>query len=334
MTQRILTAHIGSELDVVGARQRARQIAALCGFGVQDQVRIATAVSELARNVYNYAGSGKVHFAIDGQTAPQVLSIRIEDQGPGIAQLDTDTGRHLPLAHGHGAGHPGRAATDGPLPYPQRAGRWHAHHLQKLFPRDAPLLDGQGIGALSGSLQALPSDITLSEVQQQNRELLATLAELKTRQDDLLQLTRELEDTNRGVVALFAELDEKADHLRRADQMKSRFLSNMSHEFRTPLSSIRALSKLLLDRIDGELSEEQEKQVLFILQSAVSLSDLVNDLLDLAKIEAGKVDVHANNFQVADLFSALRGMLRPLLVSDSLTLDLHRPRSGAAHSYG
>ena len=88
MTQRILTAHIGSELDVVGARQRARQIAALCGFGVQDQVRIATAVSELARNVYNYAGSGKVHFAIDGQTAPQVLSIRIEDQGPGIAQLD------------------------------------------------------------------------------------------------------------------------------------------------------------------------------------------------------------------------------------------------------
>ncbi|MGK5047241.1 ATP-binding protein [Janthinobacterium sp. GB4P2] len=327
MTQRILTAHIGSELDVVGARQRARQIAALCGFGVQDQVRIATAVSELARNVYNYAGSGKVHFAIDGQTAPQVLSIRIEDQGPGIApqQLQHILAGTYRSRTGMGLGILGaRRLMD----------RCHIHStpgdgtlitLQKLFPRAAPLLDGATIGVLSGSLQALPPDITLAEVQQQNRELLSTLAELKTRQDDLLQLTRELEDTNRGVVALFAELDEKADHLRRADQMKSRFLSNMSHEFRTPLSSIRALSKLLLDRIDGELSEEQEKQVLFILQSAVSLSELVNDLLDLAKIEAGKVDVHANSFQVTDLFSALRGMLRPLLVSESLTLTFIAP---------
>ncbi|WP_426071352.1 ATP-binding protein [Janthinobacterium sp. DSP2-3-3] len=327
MTQRILTAHIGSELDVVGARQRARQIAALCGFAVQDQVRIATAVSELARNVYNYAGSGKVHFAIDGQTAPQVLSIRIEDQGPGIAPQQ--------LQHILAGTYRSRTGMGlGILGAQRLMDRCHIHStpeegthitLHKLFPRDAPLLNGGMIGVLSGSLRALPSDITLSEVQQQNRELLSTLAELKTRQDDLLQLTRELEDTNRGVVALVAELDEKADHLRRADQMKSRFLSNMSHEFRTPLSSIRALSKLLLDRIDGELSEEQEKQVLFILQSAVSLSDLVNDLLDLAKIEAGKVDVHANSFPVADLFSALRGMLRPLLVSESLTLTFIDP---------
>ena len=325
MTQRILTAHIGSELDVVGARQRARQIAALCGFGVQDQVRIATAVSELARNVYNYAGSGKVHFAIDGQTAPQVLSIRIEDQGPGIAQLEQILAGTYRSRTGMGLGILGAQRLMDRCHIHSTPGDGTHITLQKLFPRAAPLLDGQSIGALSGCLQALPSDITLSEVQQQNRELLSTLAELKTRQDDLLQLTRELEDTNRGVVALFAELDEKADHLRRADQTKSRFLSNMSHEFRTPLSSIRALSKLLLDRIDGELSEEQEKQVLFILQSAVSLSDLVNDLLDLAKIEAGKVDVHANSFQIADLFSALRGMLRPLLVSESLTLTFIAP---------
>ena len=91
-------------------------------------------------------------------------------------------------------------------------------------------------------------------------------------------------------MALYAELDEKADHLRRADEMKSRFLSNMSHEFRTPLNSILALSRLLLDRLDGELTAEQEKQVAFIRKAAEDLSELVNDLLDLAKVEAGKID--------------------------------------------
>ncbi|MGI4848558.1 MAG: sensor histidine kinase, partial [Janthinobacterium lividum] len=137
--------------------------------------------------------------------------------------------------------------------------------------------------------------------------------------------TRELEDTNRGVVALYAELDEKARHLRHADETKSRFLSNMSHEFRTPLSSIRALAKLLLARTDGELGEEQEKQVRFILDAAESLTEMVNDLLDLAKIEAGKVDIHCDWFSVREMFSALRGMLRPLLMSDQVKLSFDMP---------
>src|SRR5213076_3576095 len=98
----------------------------------------------------------------------------------------------------------------------------------------------------------------------QNQELLRALEELRTREEDLRRLNGELEDTNRGVVALYAELDEKADHLRRADEMKSRFLSNMSHEFRTPLNSIRALTSLLLERVDGPLVDEQELQVALI----------------------------------------------------------------------
>jgi signal transduction histidine kinase len=105
-------------------------------------------------------------------------------------------------------------------------------------------------------------------MQMQNRELVATLAELRERQEDLLSLTRELEDTNRGIVALYAEIEDKAERLRRADEMKSRFLSNTSHELRTPLSSIRALAKLLLDRMDGDLTVEQERQVRFIESAA------------------------------------------------------------------
>src|SRR5262249_22978620 len=104
-------------------------------------------------------------------------------------------------------------------------------------------------------------------------------------------------------------------------EMKSRFLSNMSHEFRTPLSSIRALSNLLLRGIDGPLSEEQTVQVRYILKGAETLSELVNDLLDLAKIEAGRVDLHVAEVNIGEMFSAMRGMLRPLLVTDSVDLS-------------
>jgi DNA-binding response OmpR family regulator/two-component sensor histidine kinase len=109
--------------------------------------------------------------------------------------------------------------------------------------------------------------------------------------------------------------------------MKSRFLSNMSHEFRTPLNSIQALSRLLLGRSDGVLSAEQEKQVNFISRAADDLTTLVDDLLDLAKIEAGKIEVRPIDFNVTNLFSALRGMLRPLLVGDSVKLVFDEPET-------
>jgi signal transduction histidine kinase len=147
---------------------------------------------------------------------------------------------------------------------------------------------------------------------------------LRQRKEELERLNEELKDINRGMVGLYAELDEKAKELRRADEIKTRFLSNISHEFRTPLNSIFALSGLLLDRTDGELTSEQEKQVGFIRKAADSLLELVNDLLDLAKIRAGKVEVYPVEFDAANLFSALRGMLRSL-VNPAVTLVFEEP---------
>jgi signal transduction histidine kinase/CheY-like chemotaxis protein len=325
MSLRILSLRIEQELDVVASRQRARQIAALCGFNAQDQARIATAVSELARNVYSYAGKGRVEFAVEGTTSPQLLVIRIEDQGPGIPHLELVLSSRYQSSTGMGMGIVGARRLMDQFDIQTEPGSGTTVTLKKLLPHDAPLMTAAGVGAMSAQFAVLSPDVSVAEVQQQNRELLATLAELKARQDELVQMTRELEDTNRGVVALYAELDEKADHLRRADEMKTRFLSNMSHEFRTPLSSIRALTRLLLERVDGELTPEQEKQVRFILKGAESLTELVDDLLDLAKIEAGKIDVRAAPFEVNDMFSALRGMLRPLLVSSTVELLFDEP---------
>ena len=95
--------------------------------------------------------------------------------------------------------------------------------------------------------------------------------------------------------------------------MKYRFLSAVSHEFRTPVNSILALSKILLHRLDGDLGAEQEKQVNYIRQAAEQLANMVDDLLDLRKVESGKLQVRPESFSVTDLFGALRGMFKPLM---------------------
>jgi signal transduction histidine kinase len=153
--------------------------------------------------------------------------------------------------------------------------------------------------------------------------------QLAVRSDELAVLTEELAETNKGVVALYAELDDKAEQLRQASELKSRFLSYVTHEFRTPLGAIRSLARILLDQVDGPLNAEQQKQVGFVQSSAVELSEMVDDLLDLAKIEAGRITVSPGWFDLVDLFSALRGMFRPLLANAQTTLWFDEPRDVA-----
>src|SRR4051812_19874747 len=154
----------------------------------------------------------------------------------------------------------------------------------------------------------------------------ATLrAQLADRDATIASLTQELDETNRGVLALYAELEDSALKLREASELKSRFLSYMSHEFRTPLGSIRSIARLLADRMDGPLTDEQEKQVRFIQDSAAELTEMVNDLLDLAKVEAGRISISPAWFEMVDLFSALRGMFKPIATSTDVDLVFEEP---------
>jgi signal transduction histidine kinase len=137
---------------------------------------------------------------------------------------------------------------------------------------------------------------------------------------DVELLRSELLETNRGVVALYAELDDKAQQLRGAVDLKSRFLSYMSHEFRTPLTSITSLTNILLARMDGPLTSEQARQVEFVRGSVLELTEMVDDLLDLARIEAGRITVSPEWFEMVDLFSTLRGMFKPIVASSSVSL--------------
>ena len=303
MSQRILTVALESDQDLVLVRQRARQVSHLLGFSKQDQVRIATAVSEVARAASLGGPGARAAFAIEDARGGQQLVVSVGSAHAGLAGDPAIVTVHrLMDACETTEGAAGVAVV-----------------MRKALPPQPPL-PGARLAQIGAELAVAPSTSTWQEVQQQNRELVETLAELRERQEDLLSLTRELEDTNRGIVALYAEIEDKAERLRKADEMKSRFLSNTSHELRTPLSSIRALAKLLLDRMDGDLTQEQERQVRFIEAAAADLSELVNDLLDLAKIEAGRVEVVVAPIVVDNLFRALKGMLRPLV--DEARVDL------------
>ena len=314
---RILQVGIYSEQDIVMVRQRARQISSLLNFGQQDQVRIATAVSEVARCALGRAAGGRAVFSVSKKNTHTVLQIDISGGAPrdsaaplARAQFDAAILTAERLMDHCGVA---PSAVDG-----------ISVTIEKQLPR-GEIIDAARLLAIGKELAVGLVQNTFQEMQVQNQDLAQALAELRERQDELIALTRELEDTNRGVLALYAEIEEKAERLRRADDMKTRFLSNTSHELRTPLSSIRALAKLLLDRMDGELSEEQERQVTFIARAAGDLSEMVNDLLDLAKIEAGKVDIVEAPVEIDSLFSALKGMLRPLVFNPKVALLFELP---------
>ena len=284
---------------------RARELAALLGFDNQDQIRLATATSEIARNAFRYARNGVVNFSVQ-LDLPQHIEVSIRDSGPGIANLEEILDGRYRSDTGMGMGILGTKRLMDQF-HLDSSPQGTTARLLKQLPRSLSPLTSRSVQELARKLRAAAVDSPFAEIERQNQELFKTLQELRARQEELTLLNRELEDTNRGVVALYAELDERADYLRRASDLKTKFLSNVSHEFRTPLNSIISLARLLMDRLDGDLTPEQEKQVRFIESSARDLQEMVNDLLDLAKVEAGKIKIRVKEFEIHELFSALEG---------------------------
>lgn len=327
MTNALSTVVIEREQDIVVARQRARQIAGLLGLDRQDQARVATAVSELARNVFQYAGSGQATYSVPPGSDAHLV-VEISDRGPGIARLDEILDGRYRSSTGMGLGIIGARRLMDRFEIASEPGAGTTVTVAKRIGRPAPT-NAERV-RIAASLADVSIDDPTRELQLQNQELMRTLDELNIRREELARLNRELEETNRGVVALYAELDERAEELRRNSEAKSGFLSSVSHELRTPLSSMLALCDLLLARADGPLTEEQELQITYIRGGAESLLPLVNDLLDLARIEAGKTVVHADTFAIEDLFASLRGMFRPLHHDDRVSLVFepadHLPR--------
>ncbi len=323
----LLTLQVSTEQDIVHARQSARHIARLVGFDRQAQTSIATAVSEIARNTVTYGRGGALTFAIEGTPPRQKLGMTFRDSGPGIANLGSVLDGTYTSTTGMGVGIVGTRRLMDAFDIDSAAGRGTTVSFGKYLPqgREADSM----IGSLVTELGNATPEALIDEVLSQNRDLLASMTELESVRNELTQANAELESTNRGVVALYAELDQRAEELKRASEVKSQFLSAVSHELRTPLNAINALSRMLAEQSDGPLNDEQQRQVSYIRQATDTLTRLVNDLLDLAKVEAGRIDLHATKIAVNDLIAALRGIMRPLQASDQVQL-VFEDRTGNA----
>ncbi|MES2208130.1 MAG: ATP-binding protein [Pseudomonadota bacterium] len=315
----LLKVEVKYEHDVVLARQRTRQIAQLLNFDHQEQVRLATAVSELARNAFQYANGGKIEFSLadDSAETPANFMIRITDQGPGIPHIEAILSGQYISDTGMGLGIVGAKRLVDDLTIDSTSTRGTCIQLTKLLPKNLLVTHRELLSITSLALSQQAPQNPFEEIQRQNQELLVALEEVQRQKQMLTLLNQELEETNCGVMALSGELEQRADYQRRSSELKTEFLSNITHELRTPLNSIISISAILMSRLDGELTTEQEKQVSFIQSSAKSLSELVNDVLDLAKVEAGKIVIRPRNFEIKEIFRILRGMLKPLVQSSS-----------------
>lgn len=312
MSTTLLVTQLRSDSDVIALRRAGREICRQLGLDTQDQVRVATALSEIGRS------------AVASGTADVVVGVL-----PGLPQatLRAEIVAGTPfLVEGD--------SSDGGVPAARRLVRGLEVDptgtrvlLTKALPATART-DEVTLAAVRRSTAAAHVADAVDELRVQNAELVRTLDELTRQQEEQRrlnveleetnrgvlamydQLSSELEETNTGVVALYAELDERGRELAAANEAKTRFLRNVSHELRSPVNSILGLTSLL---VDSHLDGEQTQQVGFLRESAATLLTLVDELLDLARAEAGHEDVAPGAVDVAELLDELRGTTLPVV---------------------
>jgi signal transduction histidine kinase len=330
----LIRVRLRMEQDIFVVRQLGREVARVVGLESQDQTRFATALSEVARLVLAGGQDTDVAFVAQGGGIPTLWVEMKPVPGDGnrlTAQLEL-VGRLVDTME---------VGDDG---------TGTAIRMSRRLPPSAPALTPRQMDDLRAELAAHVPGSPLDELSVQNQQLIAALEQVRAQRDELAaqrddlarlnaelqdtnhgvmalyhQLSLELEETNRGVVALYAELDEKSAQLRAASEAKSRFLANVSHELRAPVTAIIGLGRLLTDSSSDRLTEDQARQVELIRGSASDLLALVNDLLDLAKAEAGRIEPHITEVDLRAVFGQLRGTLRALATRPEVDFVVDEP---------
>lgn len=300
MTSELASVEVRDAPGVFAARQMGREAAAELGLSRQDQVRVAAAISEVGRGLVLEGQTAVITFAADGRALHVTVTHDAEPPDIGLAAAAR-------LMDG--------LTTSGPVV-----------RMLKMRPPGA----GADLAGARRRLAAMFPISALDELRRNNEDLISALDDLQRQQEQLKlanaeleetnrgvmalhkQLSDELEQTNQGVVALYAELDDKSERLRQASEAKNRFWASVSHELRSPLISIIGLARLLTEPGGGDLQPEQWRQVGLILNSANTLVELVNDLLDVAKAESGRMQIEPADVSLLPLLNRVRALLGPM----------------------
>ncbi len=299
---------------VFAARQLGRELAAGLALDRQDQVRVATAISEISRSTVTTGREAVIDFGADETDLVLIVTVN------------------------------GEPAMEGAEAAARLMDKVAVSGSAILMTKRRPIMATPDLDAIAAQLAAMLPQTTMDELRRNNQDLIAALDDLNQQKKQLLllnaelqetnrgvmalygELSEELEQTNRGVVALYAELDEKSEQLRLAAESKDRFWANISHELRTPLNSILGLARILAQPGEGEeLGSEQLYQVELIRSSTSTLLGLVNDLLDVAKAESGRLSIDPVQVNLPALLSTLRGLTKPMTDGKpvNLVVDAH-----------
>lgn len=186
--------------------------------------------------------------------------------------------------------------------------------------------------AQSEELQAQHSELENinTELEAQAQKLQASEEELRVQQEELQQANQELEersrmleDRNQVIVERNLEIQKKAEELEVSTKYKSEFLANMSHELRTPLNSILLLSRLMAENNEGNLLDDQVESARVIQSSGKGLLNLIDEILDLSKIEAGKMDLEFANVPVHEICTDMESLFAPIAREKNLSFNIN-----------
>ncbi|MEJ8836163.1 ATP-binding protein [Ramlibacter sp. AN1133] len=296
MSSPILSLRL-SEFELAGVRTCSREAAKLVGLEGLQQTRLATAVSEIARNALQHARGGSVEFFVEPSAPPdqgQCLVAQVSDEGPGIADIQAALSGQV-LANGRiSSGIPGSRRLVDRLDIRSSPPGGTVVRLETDLPRGARPLSPRDIEELAAELRRRRPVSAVQELQQQNRELLR----------------------------IHQELQRKQAALEQADDRKNQFVKTLVHELRSPLSTLELTLTILRRRPDLG-AEELLRRCDVMGRQTKQLTRLVEELMDVARVSQGKADLHKQPSELNALVAEAVEMTGGAIAAKAHDMELH-----------